>query len=139
MRLTEPSGFVVTLGRGLQCEVEGVPVLLGNRAWMQQHGLHLASAQESEVAGLELQGHTVVLVAVRGALAGMLAVSDTLKPEAAGVVQQLLRRGVEVWCVSGDTNPNPNSNPNPNPNPIPNPDPNPSPNPNSNPDQVRLG
>jgi cation transport ATPase len=30
------------------------------------------------VAALELQGHTVVLVAVRGALAGMLAVSDTL-------------------------------------------------------------
>ena len=105
MRLTEPSGFVVTLGRGLQCEVEGVPVLLGNRAWVQQHGLHLAPAQESEVAALELQGHTVVLVAVRGALAGMLAVSDTLKPEAAAVVQQLQRRGVEVWCVSGDTQP----------------------------------
>ena len=117
MRLTEPSGFVVTLGRGLQCEVEGVPVLLGNRAWMQQHGLHLASAQESEVAGLELQGHTVVLVAVRGALAGMLAVSDTLKPEAAGVVQQLRGRGVEVWCVSGDTNPSPNPNPNLQPQP----------------------
>ena len=47
------------------------------------------------MAALELQGHTVVLVAVRGALAGMLAVSDTLKP-----------------------------NPNPDPDPDPNPDPN---------------
>ena len=114
-------------------------MLLGNRAWVQQHGLHLAPAQESEVAALELQGHTAVLVAVRGALAGMLAVSDTLKPEAAAVVQQLRRRGVEVWCVSGDTQPpDPTRALKPQPEPkTPTLAPPPNPTPDSN--QVRLG
>jgi len=102
LKLVEPSNFVATLGRGLQCVVDGTPLLLGNRQWLAYHGHALDSAQENAVAQLEALGHTVALVAISGQLAGMLAVSDTLKPEAVSVVRQLEGWGVDLWIVSGD-------------------------------------
>ena len=102
LKLVEPSNFVATLGRGLQCVVDGTPLLLGNRQWLEYHGHALDAAQEESVAQLEAVGHTVVLVAISGQLAGMLAVSDTLKPEAVAVVRQLEGWGVDLWIVSGD-------------------------------------
>ncbi len=126
LKLSTPRDFTATLGRGLSCEVDGALTLLGNRAWMAQHGLALSAEQEGAVAGLEAQGQTVVLVARGGGapavngggggggdgrsgsppsgyeLAGFVAVSDTPQPEAGHVVKALQARGVEVWVVSGD-------------------------------------
>ena len=60
----EPSDFVAAAGQGLQCVVDGEPVLLGNRSWMTENGLALNDAYEAQVAKLETQGHTVVVSAL---------------------------------------------------------------------------
>ena len=118
----EPVDFVAAAGQGLQCSVDGRAVLLGNRSWMEENGLSLSDAQEEAVATLESRGNTVVLAALAhgdgdggdggdggngdgdGALvlAGAIAVSDTLKPDAPSVVRQLTQQGMQVWMVSGD-------------------------------------
>ena len=104
----EPVDFVAAAGQGLQCVVGGTAVLLGNRSWMEDNGLHLNEEQEREVAQLESQGCTVPLVAMEAsdggaiAISGALAVSDTLKPDAPAAVAQLQQHGMQVWMVSGD-------------------------------------
>jgi Cu+-exporting ATPase len=55
-----------------------------------------------ERARLEAAGRTVVAVADSGALLGLLALADTLRPEAAAVVAALARDGMEVWLLTGD-------------------------------------
>jgi P-type Cu+ transporter len=47
-------------------------------------------------------GETPLLVAVDSALAGVIAVSDTVKPDAAAAIGRLAGMGLEIWMISGD-------------------------------------
>ena len=51
---------------------------------------------------LEIEGKTAMLAARGGMLAGVIAVADTLKPEAARAVAELRREGIEVVMLTGD-------------------------------------
>ncbi|KAG2488839.1 hypothetical protein HYH03_012637 [Edaphochlamys debaryana] len=79
-----------------------VRVAVGNRLLMQQEGVALPEGAEDYVEPLESSGHTVVHVALNGYLAGLLAIADPLKPEAAGVVGALRARGVDCVMLTGD-------------------------------------
>ena len=75
----EPSDFVAAAGQGLQCNVDGRAVLLGNRSWMKENGLLLNGEQEAQVQALENKGHTVVLAALSVA-SGEAADDSHLEP-----------------------------------------------------------
>jgi Cu+-exporting ATPase len=94
-------GFEAIPGHGIRGTVSGTRVLLGNRRLLQREGID-ASAGEAPLAKLEAAGKTAMLVAKDGALAGIVAVADTLKPEAAGAVAALRAEGVEVIMLTGD-------------------------------------
>ncbi|KAG2435932.1 hypothetical protein HXX76_007127 [Chlamydomonas incerta] len=79
-----------------------VRVAVGNRLLMQQEGVAVPEAAEGYVAPMESSGHTCVHVALDGALAGILAIADPLKPEAPGVVAALRSRKVDVVMLTGD-------------------------------------
>jgi len=96
------SDFKTTPGHGLSCKVDGRVVLLGNRSWLITNGLSLSKQQEAEAAKRESLGETVILIALDGDVAGMLALSDVLEPSAQAVVQQMHRMGVVVWMATGD-------------------------------------
>jgi Cu+-exporting ATPase len=76
-------------------------VLLGNRRLFRAEAIDIA-AVEAEMTALEGQGKTAMLVGADGTVAGIVAVADTLKPEAQEAVADLRREGVEVILLSGD-------------------------------------
>ncbi len=88
-------------GHGIRGRVDGQLVLLGNGRLFEREGIDAAAASESK-AQLEAQGKTAMLVAVAGRLAGVIAVADTLKPEAREAVAALKDDGVEVVMLTGD-------------------------------------
>jgi Cu+-exporting ATPase len=51
---------------------------------------------------LESEGKTAMLVAINGALAGVIAVADTLKPEAKDAIAELAAEGIESVMLTGD-------------------------------------
>jgi Cu+-exporting ATPase len=51
---------------------------------------------------LERDGKTAMLVALDGRVVGVLGEADTVKPSAAGAVEALRARGLEVWLITGD-------------------------------------
>jgi Cu+-exporting ATPase len=51
---------------------------------------------------LQQEGQTVIFIAIGGSLAGILAVSDPLKPTTADAIQQLQRDGIRIVMVTGD-------------------------------------
>ena len=99
--LPKLSNFAAIPGHGIRGTAEGRAVLLGNRRLFREEGID-TTAVESTMTALEQQGKTAMLVGTDGAIVGIIAVADTLKPEAKEAVAALRAEGVEVILLSGD-------------------------------------
>nr|XP_048312247.1 copper-transporting ATPase 2 isoform X1 [Myodes glareolus] len=77
-------------------------VLIGNREWMRRNGLTISSEISDTMTDHEMKGQTAILVAIDGALCGMIAVADAVKPEAALAIYTLKSMGVDVALITGD-------------------------------------
>jgi Cu+-exporting ATPase len=94
-------GFDSIPGHGVQGRVDGQPVLLGNRRLMQREGIDMVAVQPA-MEQLEADGKTAMLLAAGGRLVAVIAVADTVKPEAKEAVAALLSEKVQVIMLSGD-------------------------------------
>ena len=99
----EPEEFENVPGQGIRATVDGREVLVGNRRLLQDNGIDIEPAAET-METLEREGKTAMLVAVDGALAGIVADADTIKPSAKDAVSALQDRGIDVMMmmITGD-------------------------------------
>ena len=95
------AGFEAVPGHGVKGTIEGRSVLLGNRRFLRRENIDAPGAEEA-MTRLESDGKTAMLLAIDGRLAGVIAVADTLKPEAAEAVSQLKSQKVQVVMLTGD-------------------------------------
>ncbi|KAM9537707.1 copper-transporting ATPase 1 isoform 1-T5 [Guaruba guarouba] len=77
-------------------------VLIGNREWMSRNGLVVKNEVDKTMMEHERRGRTAVLAAVDGVLCGLIAIADTVKPEAELAVYTLKSMGLEVVLMTGD-------------------------------------
>uniref|UniRef100_A0A8C1YIE0 P-type Cu(+) transporter n=1 Tax=Cyprinus carpio TaxID=7962 RepID=A0A8C1YIE0_CYPCA len=77
-------------------------VLIGNREWMRRNALQVRADVDEAMTEHEKRGRTAVLVAVDNELCAMVAVADTVKPEAELAVHTLTAMGLEVVLMTGD-------------------------------------
>ncbi|XP_008582520.1 PREDICTED: copper-transporting ATPase 1 isoform X2 [Galeopterus variegatus] len=77
-------------------------VLIGNREWMIRNGLIISNDIDDFMTEHERKGRTAVLVAVDDELCGLIAIADTVKPEAELAVHILKSMGLEVVLMTGD-------------------------------------
>ncbi|MBN3276796.1 ATP7A ATPase, partial [Polyodon spathula] len=77
-------------------------VLIGNREWMKRNCLEIKSDVDGAMIEHERKGRTAILVAIDGLLCAMIAIADTVKPEAALAVYTLKSMGLEVILMTGD-------------------------------------
>ncbi len=90
-------------GMGLRANHEGREIVVGNRRLMDRFGIELDAGIDAGLAELRARGRTPVLVAVDGAVSGILGLADTARPSAAPMVAQLHRSGVRnVVMLTGD-------------------------------------
>ncbi|HLF76670.1 MAG TPA: heavy metal translocating P-type ATPase [Dehalococcoidia bacterium] len=99
--LLSSEAFESVPGEGVLVSTADKRLALGNRRLFADQGITLDTA-EKEMLRLESEGKTAMLLAVDGALAGIIAVADTLKPEAAEAVQLLQRQKLDLILLSGD-------------------------------------
>ena len=99
----EPAEKFDTIGgRGVMAEVLGEPVIVGNRALMQDRGIAVPADLEARISAFEQDGKTVVLVASSGGLAGAIAIADTLKETSTEAVRRFKAHGLSTLMVTGD-------------------------------------
>ena len=101
LALDKPEQFDSASGIGVRGTVAGKALALGNAALMQQLGVD-ASAYLERAEGLRVQGASVMLLAVDGRLAGVLAVSDPVKATTADALATLRKAGLRVVMATGD-------------------------------------
>ena len=99
--LTPPDGFDAVTGRGALGVVGGVALVAGSAALMADHGIDVAPlyADAERLAG---EAKTPVYAAAGGALAGLIAVADPIKPTSRDAVARLHGMGLEVVMLTGD-------------------------------------
>ena len=93
--------FSAIPGLGIEATVDGKKLLLGNLKLIQERKL-VMDGLEIQANELWFQGKTVMFVGIDGQVAGLIALADTIKPDAANVVRQLHKMGIEVAMVTGD-------------------------------------
>jgi len=100
---TEPDGFAPLPGRGLTGSVGGQPWAVGNRRLLAERGVALSDDQEERARALEAAGKTVFFAAAGGDVAGLVAVADTVRPEAKAALADLRRLGIRrLLLLTGD-------------------------------------
>ncbi|MFL5686466.1 MAG: heavy metal translocating P-type ATPase [Chloroflexota bacterium] len=93
------SGFEALAGRGAHAKVHGHDVFVGGPRLLQSLGL----APYPEAAGWDQQGRTVLHVVVDGAVAGIVAVEDEIRPESKEAIDDLHASGIKVAMITGDS------------------------------------
>ncbi len=101
LTLGKMSGFETLDGRGASATVAGSRVLVGNRRLMDEEKVPLGALSE-QADTLKGAGRTVVHVARDGAVLGLIAIADALRPTAKETVARLRERGVQVAMLTGD-------------------------------------
>ena len=101
LALAEVTGFATVPGQGVSGEVSGRRVLVGSDRHLAGKGIGIEDFAEAAEA-LAQDGKSPVYVAIDGMLAGIVAVSDPLKPTSRAAIDALHNLGLEVVMVTGD-------------------------------------
>lgn len=101
LTLSPPETFESASGIGVSGQVEGRRLKLGNTALMQEAGVTTERLQ-TQAEKLRGDGTSIMYLAVNGALAGLLAVADPIKPTSKLAVERLQADGVKVIMATGD-------------------------------------
>ena len=96
-----PTEFTAVAGHGITAQFGETSVVIGNLTLMQQHGIATEELAE-HAERLQAEAKTVLWVAVGGRARGLLAVTDTVKPEAKAAVAELRQLGCTVAMMTGD-------------------------------------
>jgi P-type Cu+ transporter len=94
------SNFRSQSGRGVQGTVDGKEVAAGNKQFLTE-----LTVGGIEITAAEQTGGSAIFVSEDGHLAGLITVSDPLKPSSEGAIREFRRQGLRVIMVTGDARP----------------------------------
>jgi len=101
LTLAEPDKFNSITGRGIEAEIGGRSVLIGNARLMEERAIDMSSYM-ADSDHLAQEGKTPMYVAIDGNPAGVIAVADTIKPTSKAAVDALKKMGIGVMMITGD-------------------------------------
>lgn len=99
--LAEPQGFRAEAGHGVEAEVDGRRIAVGNLRMMAARGYAL-NGLTGAVDRLQTEAKTAMLVAAGGGVCGVIAVADTVKDGSQAAIADLHRMGLQVAMITGD-------------------------------------
>jgi P-type Cu+ transporter len=88
-------------GRGVKGRVDGALVALGNRKLLEELKVEPGTLDD-KAESMRSEGETVMFVVVNGKLAGLIGVSDPVKPTTPEAIRQLHADGVRIVMLTGD-------------------------------------
>lgn len=93
--------FQALAGHGIRADIDGRIVIVGNDKLMVDEKISTVTL-DKVAAKLADAGKTPMFAAVDGQIAGIIAVADTIKPEARESVERLRKMNVDVYMLTGD-------------------------------------
>ena len=98
----EAKNFVSITGHGVKAIVHDKEIIVGNKSLMLDQNITIPSEAEDMLAETESMAQTGILISIDGEMAGVVAISDPLKPGASEVISILKSMKVKSIIVTGD-------------------------------------
>lgn len=101
IKFKEISNFKAIPGHGIQVEIEGKVILLGNKKLMTENSIEIGDlgVKSDKLAN---EGKTPMYIAINNKLEGIIAVADTVKPSSKEAIENLHKMGIKVAIITGD-------------------------------------
>jgi P-type Cu+ transporter len=99
--LGQLGAFQAIAGQGINAQVDGREVLVGNLRMMKSLGVPL-NGLEQEVNRLQAEAKTAMVTTINGEVAGIIAVADSIKDGSVEAIAELHQLGLEVIMLTGD-------------------------------------
>lgn len=91
------------VAHGMSCAVNGDRLLIGSRHYLEEHQGLSFEAFKTEIDALQEAGKTLLYVGTEGEAIGLIALRDTLREDAAEVLDRLRQLGVRhLVMLTGD-------------------------------------
>ena len=100
--LPRPQDFSAVGGKGVSGRVDSHDVAVGTAAFLAEQGISGFEPLDARAEALRRGGATVVLAAVDGRAAGLVAVADPVKASAPEALAALRRDGIRLVMMTGD-------------------------------------
>jgi len=101
LALSTATSFAAVSGRGATGVVDGMTLLAGNAALMQEHAVDITQL-ESRGAELAARGRTPMYFSIDGSAAAFVAVADPIRQSSRAAVERLRQMGLDVVMLTGD-------------------------------------
>lgn len=96
------NGFNAVTGKGVEGNVNGKEVSLGNAKMMEVANAKLSEAMENEAQTFQKQGKTISYLAIDGKVAGYVVIGDKIKKTSAKAIKALQDKNIDVIMLTGD-------------------------------------
>ena len=100
--LPHPSQFQMLPGRGVTAVIDGIHVYAGNEKMLEEQGVLLSQKHLAEAETYLVQGCTIIYVVINKNVAGLLALSDTVRAESADMIQKISQLKIQPILLTGD-------------------------------------
>ncbi len=99
----QPEDFLLLPGRGVSAVIGGRQIFAGNQALLNDRQISIPGLSSPLIRQRQSEGCTVIYVMDDQKLLGFIALSDTLRPDAADTVKAIHNTGVTTVLLTGDT------------------------------------
>lgn len=96
------TNFSMIPGKGVRANVGGNDIMCGNAKWLGELGIRFNNAASDAVTRLREQGKAAIITAKGNQVIGIIALSDTLRENAPGMIQALKKTHTEAVLLTGD-------------------------------------
>jgi Cu+-exporting ATPase len=101
LALSESTEFRSQTGRGVRGKVDGRAVMAGSEKLLEELNMPIGPLSQAAYE-LRRSGQTVIFVAMDGDAAGVIAISDPIKPSTQPALRDLKREGLRLVMLTGD-------------------------------------
>ncbi len=100
LNLPRAENFSMAPGRGIKAKVGNEQIICGNSDFMRENSIDLPESPIMEKFSME--GKATIMVAISGKLAGIIALSDSMKADVENAIRELKEAGAQAILLTGD-------------------------------------
>lgn len=102
IKIYETEAFSMTSGKGVRAELAGKAIFVGSEKYINENGFSVEGEAKNALEKYRSEGKASVIAASEGRIFGVIALSDTIRPNADKMIHRLGTLGASSVLLTGD-------------------------------------